>query len=180
VLAACGNGSKDDGALAGLTEGQLAEYNSTIDAAGATAGFELVRPSYLPLGTDWLPSTDYIALSKEATMSFYPNESVGATFEQPYIHIVQALDLARQICPPCAERDSPDLERHLQGNTELILQQGRSAERRVFLAIYFRRGDIWVMATFDWQLQPGMSEIVTNEMKTEALKVVRSMSDPTS
>jgi hypothetical protein len=174
--AACGDDA-DRGGLAALTSEELSEYHSAIDSLGETAGFELLRPTYLPAGTDWLPSTDYIADFKSATLTFYPLESAEPTSKRLVIHIAQENDPDELVCPPCSGRDRPNLERYLLGATELVLKQGQSGESALFLMIYFRHDDIRVAANFDWQFEPGGPSVLTDDMRAEALKVVQSMLD---
>ena len=176
--AACGGDSDQGGALAEWTSEELAEYQAAIDSLSETAGFELIGPAYLPAGTDWQPSTDYIAYSEEAILQFYPLESTGQVFERLVIFIRQDADPSQRHCPPCPDRDSSEFERDRIGDTELVLDEGRSGESAVFLVIYFRQNDIRVVAHFDWQFEPGAPLVVTDDMGAEALKVVQSMIDP--
>jgi len=72
LAAACGSKADEGGALAALTGEELAQYHAAIDSLGETAGFELLRLTYLPAGTDWLPSTDYIADLETAAFAVLP------------------------------------------------------------------------------------------------------------
>ncbi len=173
---ACGDGgSNGSGALANLTDEELDIYNTAIDNLSLTAGFEVIRPRYLPPGTDWLPSTDYIGDLETAVLQFFPPQTAGSISERPVIYITQDADPNQRHCPPCPGLDSSKFEQHRLGDTELVLDQGRAGESAVFLSIYFRRKDVRVTANFDWQLEPGMPLTVAEDMRAEALKVVESM-----
>ena len=174
---ACGGDSNGGGALANLTDEQLTTYNTAIDSLDRTAGFELMRPAYLPLGTDWLPSTDYIADLETAVLQFFPLEPADLISESPVILIDQVADPNRRHCPPCPGVGGLDLETYQLDDIEVMLDEGRSGENGVFLAVYLRAEDIRVHASFHWQLEPGVPPAVTEDMRAEALKVVESMLD---
>ncbi len=172
---ACRDDSGRDGVLTNLSDEELTAYSAEIESLSKTAGFELLRPTYLPAGTDWLPSTDYIADLKSATLTFYPLQSAEPTSERLVVHIAEENDPDELVCPPCSGRDRPNLERYLLGATELVLEQGQSGESALFLVVYFRHRDIRVSANFDWQFEPSARLVLTDEMRAEALKVVESM-----
>ena len=161
--------------MAALNAEELAEYHAAIDSLSKTAGFELLRPTYLPAGTDWLPSTDYIADGETAVLQFYPIRSVEPVFERPAILIDQVADPNQRHCPPCPGVGGSDLEPYQLGETEVVLDEGRSGDNGVFLAGYFRAEDIRVHARFGWELEPRTPLLVTEDMRAEALRLMQSM-----
>jgi hypothetical protein len=175
VAAACSDDGNEGGALAALSTEELAEYHAMIDSLGETAGFELLRPTYLPGGTDWLPSTDYIEDGEMAILQFYPIGSLEPEFERLVILIDQVADPNERHCPPCPGVGGSDLESYQLGETEVVLDEGRSGGNWVFLAGVFRTEEIRVHARFNWELEPRTPLLVTEDMRAEALRLMRSM-----
>jgi hypothetical protein len=170
-----GDKSENRGALAELNSGQLAEYDRVISELGDKTGIEPLLPAYLPLGTAWKPETEDGLRKNEAVMTFYRGRSDTPVSERPVIRITQASDPDERICPPCADLDEGDLERWDAQGTTVLADVGQAGPGRVFASIYFRASGLRVEVDFDWDMAPEKPATITDDMKTEALKVVGSM-----
>jgi len=137
---------------------------------------------YIPEGLKRLPQTDHVDRHGNASayLIFWPRGGLPTPQEKPLLAalvVTENLDPDPVGCPPEGEYTDPNYtcEEFSLDNVAIAAETEPTSRTEVAYVIHFKKGELYVDLEFYWQLPETAALRATEEMKREALLVLRSM-----
>lgn len=172
TMAACGNGADSEGHT--LCGGGSADIDQVIQEIEARLDFNLLLPTHLPDSTSPLPEAT-IHSREDETLLFPPcaegASGVDSDVVGPAITITETTQVGG--LPEPGHSDPPTERIQIQGTSALI-QRGNSPDT-VSIAVSWRQAGLSLFATLTWKSEDAGPPEITEQMETEAVRVVESI-----
>lgn len=166
VLAACSSGGPEADELCGTSPPDVDRAIATAEATD----FDLVLPAYLPPTTASIPDLT-IEAPNEATLRFAPCSVQTSVAEGPQVLITESTEPLQFYQPGTSVPPTERLE--IAGH--YVLYSQTSATSQPTIGVNWRQADLSFIAILTWHTRDGSSISVSEEMKSEAIRIVESM-----
>ena len=168
IAAACGDNAPPEASA--LCGGGWPDLDNAIEEAEGELDFNVVAPTYLPATTSSVPEIA-IHPREEIRLDFLPCPDTTSTVLGPRVLINETTQDIR-----LAEPGSSDLptERIQILGTSMLMQQAYT-ENNASLAIGWQQAGLSLIGTFVWTTKDSPPPNITEQMKTEAIRVVESI-----
>lgn len=177
ALSGCDNSPSS---VSNLSDEERRDLQDVVEQLQQQVGFSLLSPVYIPGTLKPLPLTDYDQRDSTAYLIFSPRAGLPTAEEAPILTalvVTENLDSDAVGCPPEAEHTDPDYvcEEFSLDNVTIAAETVPASRTKVSYVIHFKAGELYVDLEFYWQLPETDPLRATEEMKSEARLVVRSM-----